>query len=57
MPYKKRNKSLADSSIADILNSPECVAAHRRIRLYYLERGASGGDEDAQREIEMIEKF
>lgn len=38
---------MADSPTTDILNNPECIAAHRRIRLYYLEKAASWGDEDA----------
>ncbi len=57
MTYNKRKKSIADSSIAEILNSPESVAAHRRIRLYYLERAASCGDEDAKREIDRLKKL
>jgi len=47
MTYKKCNKSRADFFIDEILSSPECIAAHRRIRLYYLEKAASWGDEDA----------
>lgn len=53
MTYKKRNESIADSSISAILNHLECIAAHRRIRLYYLVKAASWGDEDANANIDI----